>query len=266
MSKWLGPVFVFGVVGGLAVAVGFSWKQAILLAVLAAYVERGLDTAVIKPRYTFEPYYVSIIPDWKQILADYRIVKQTGEDWEKFTTWSEGKALPLVWYSVLRNDKDGVLIYRGAEWGFLAGYHWSYEVTKRKPHPFSIHAIDPEGFPNGIEFFVKQNSDVLELGLDVDSDWWQRASANCPEPLEAREGLYGTKRIVLANLPLQEFDLYWNETDYKSKNVDRTWKLVRQSREKHGWKEIEKDKGFTLYWQPNSIRNKYFEVQHHSLS
>src|SRR6266567_350357 len=107
MSKALSLVFVFAVVCGLVMAVGFSWKQAVLLAAFAAYVERGLEMAATKPRYTFEPYYVSIIPDWEQILADYGIVERTSEEWKKFKTWSEDKALPLGWYSVLRNDKDG---------------------------------------------------------------------------------------------------------------------------------------------------------------
>jgi hypothetical protein len=221
MSKWWGLVFVFGLVGGLAMAVGFSWKQAILFAVFAAYVERGLDMAATKPRSTFEPFYVSIIPNWEQILADYSIVRQTDEDWKKFRSWSEGKALPLVWYSVLRNDKDGLLIYRGAEGGFSTAFAWQYEVTKRRASPYSPNAISPEGFPFGVDLFVKQDSDVIQLGLEVDGDWWQGVSRDSSKPLEAREFLYGTERILLANLPLREFDLYWNEIDYDSKTWTR---------------------------------------------
>lgn len=267
MSKWLGPVFIFGVVCGLGIAVGFSWKQAILLAVCAAYVERGLDMAAPKPRYTFEPYYVSIIPDWVQILGDYRIVEETEEDWKKFTTWSEGKPLPLVWYSVLRNDKDGILIYRGVEGGFLTTYDWTYEVTKTGRRPYHIDAVSPEGFPYGVELFVKQKFDAIELGLSVSSDWWKSFASNCPKGLETHEEyMFGQVRIVLARLPIREFDLYWNEIDYNSKNVDETWKSVRESRAKQGWEEIERDKEFPFHWQPLTIKHKYFRAQHHSLS
>ncbi len=114
---------------------------------------------------------------------------------------------------------------------------------------------------------MKQNFDVIQLGLSVSGDWWKTFAARCPECLETHEEyMFGRVRIVLARLPVQEFDLYWNETDYKSKNVDRTWKMVRESREKHGWKEIERDKDFPFHWQPLTIKSRYFEVQHHSLS
>jgi hypothetical protein len=40
---------------------------------------------------------------------------------------------------------------------------------------------------------------------------------------------------------------------------------VRESRKKHGWEEIEKDWDFPSNLQPIKIKNKYFEVKHHSM-
>ncbi len=97
MAKWLGILFVFALGCSLAVAVGFPWKQAFLLAILAAYVERGLYMAATNPRHNFEPYYVRVIPTWDQILTGYAVEK-SDEDWQKFTDWCGGKALPRDWF------------------------------------------------------------------------------------------------------------------------------------------------------------------------
>jgi hypothetical protein len=272
MAKWFGLLFVFVVVGSLAMAVGFPWKQAALLAIFAAYVERGLNMAAAKPTHTFEPYWVWIMPNWHQILTDYTIVKND-EDWEKLTAWNNSAEVPPShilkvgdWYSVLRNDKDGVLIYRGDDRGFRTAIDWTYDVTYYRFSLTKVTAL--EGFPT-IDFFVKQQFDVVQLGLKVQSNWWKTFSADCPEPVETHEEyMFGAVKIVLAQLPLREFDLYWNEVDYEPKHVNKIWGSVRESRKKHGWEEKEKEKymDFPSHWQPITIKNKYFEVQHRSIT
>jgi hypothetical protein len=270
MIKLLSFLFAFAVFCSLAVAVGFPWKQAILLAIFAAYVSVGrfhvaAQVASTTPPHTFEPYYVRIIPNWTQILADYTTAKND-EGWLKFVAWCGRTELPGAWYSVLRNDKDGVLIYRGSELGFSTAFDWSYEVKKREWLRLPKDGISPEGFPDSMDFFVKQKFDVIQLGLDVSRDWWQMFSPHCPEPVETHEEhMFGQVKIVLAQLPLREFDLYWNEVDYKTKNVDKTWESVKESRKKHGWEEIEKFRDVPSSWQPITIKNKYFEIQHRSI-
>jgi hypothetical protein len=214
------------------------------------------QVAATTPLHTFEPYYVRIIPNWTQILADYANAKND-EDWLKFLAWCGRAELPGAWYSVLRNDKDGVLIYRGSELGFSTVFDW------RLPKD----GISPEGFPDSMDFFVEQKSDGIQLGLNVSGEWWRTFSPDCPPPVETHEEhLFGQVKIVLAQLPLREFDLYWNEVDYKAKNVDKTWKSVRESRKKHGWEEMEKYQDVPSSLQPITIKNKYFDVQHRSLT
>jgi hypothetical protein len=245
-------------------------EQAVLLAIFAAYMTSGLvqvsfQVAATGPLHTFEPYYVRIIPNWTQILADYTTAKND-EDWLKFVAWCGRTELPGAWYSVLRNDKDGVLIYRGSELGFSTTFNWSYEVKKREWLGARKAETSPEGFPDSMDFLVKQKFDVIQLGLSVRSDWWKTSSRHCPDPVETHEEhMFGTVQVVLAQLPLREFDLYWNEVDYKIKNVDKTWESVRENRKKYGWEEMEKYRDVPSSLQPITIKNKYFEVQHHSI-
>jgi hypothetical protein len=270
MTKFFSLLFVFAVFCALALAVGFPWKQVVLLAAFAAYMSVGLfqvatKVAATAPGHKFEPYYVRIIPRWTQILADYTTAKND-EDWLKFVAWCGREELPGAWYSVLRNDKDGILIYRGSELGFSTAFDWTYEVKKSEWLRGTKREGNPEGFPDSMDLLVKQKSDVIQLGLNVSSDWWPTFSPHCPAPIETHEEhMFGQVRIVLAQLPLREFDLYWNEVDYEPKNVDRTWKSVRESRKKHGWEEIENHRDVPSSLQPITIKNKYFEVQHHSI-
>jgi hypothetical protein len=269
MAKWFVLLFVPVIVGSLAMAVGFSWKQAVLLAILAAYVERGLSMSAAKPTHIFEPYYVRIFPNWDQIITDYLRIHHE-EDWQKFSAWREGKALPADCYSVLRNDKDGVIIYRGSELGFRTAIDWNNEVKKTDwLRVIKKDGISPEDFPNSMDFFVKQYGDVIQLGLRVSEDWWKKFSLQCPESVEVETHeafLFGLVKIVLVQLPIREFDLYWNEIDYKMEKIDKTWKSVRESRKKYGWEEIkEKESEIPSSWQPIRIKHKYFEVWHRSL-
>jgi hypothetical protein len=126
MMRFFSLLFAFAVFCALALAVGFPWKQAVLLAVFVAYVSVGLFQVATKVAAT---YYVRIIPNWTQILADYTTAKND-EGWSKFVAWCGRSELPGAWYSVLRNDKDGVLIYRGSELGFSTAFDWTYEVKK----------------------------------------------------------------------------------------------------------------------------------------
>jgi hypothetical protein len=270
MKKFLGLLFAFAVCCSLSVVVGFPWKQAVLLAIFAAYVSVGLfqvaaQVASTKPLHTFEPYYVRIIPNWTQLLADYTTAK-SDEDWLKFIAWCGRAELPAVWYSVLRNDKDGVLIYRGSELGFTTAYDWRYEVKKREWLRLPKDGISSEGFPDSMDLFVKQKFDVIQLGLNVSKHWWQTFSTHCPEPVEIyEEHMFGEVHVVLAQLHIREFDLYWNEIDYNLKNVDRTWKLVNEGRKKLRWEKIEEHPDIPSSSQPIRIKNKYFDVQHQSI-
>lgn len=263
MAKWLVALFVVVVFGGLCLAVGFSWKQAVLLALIAVYVEHAFLQAAPKRKATFDPYYVRIQPNWYVIFKDYSIVK-TDDDWPKFREWREGKELPNVWYSVLRNDQDGILVYLGADGGFRTSFDFEWEVTKRLLH--SIERLSPEGFPYAIDLFLKQKFDVIQIGLRVKSDWWKSVSADCANPLEVREEhLYGTAVITLAQLPLGEFNLHWVPIEYGRGYVDKVQNSMNKGREEHGWNEAEKYDGLPSGIQPTILKSKYFTVEHNSI-
>jgi len=268
MTKLLGPFLAFAVFCTLALAVGFQWRQSVLLAIFAAFVQLGLDGAAMRPSHTFEPYYVQIMPNWDAILLDYTIVRNE-EDQQIFTAWCEQAwtELPHAWYSVLRNDKDGIIVYRGAAQGFSTKIDSDYEVKKRRSWLSGNQPkISVESFPRALDFFIKQKFDAIQLGLNVSSDWWQKFSSQCASPVETNEEhMFGTVRIVIAQLPYREFDLYWNEIDYKPKSVDKVWLAVREGRKKHGWEEMEKDYSLPSSLQPISLKNKYFRVHHGSI-
>lgn len=265
MGKWLLLLFVFAIGCSLSLEVGFTWKQAILLAAFVTYGMRALTFAAEKERYTFEPYFVLIRPDWVQILTDYTVLKHD-EDRQRFFEWCGGKNPPNDWFTVLRNDKDGLLIYRGEKLGFRTRYDWSYELNEKDRLRRALAPISPDEFPD-IDFFVKQKSDVIQLGLNVRSDWWKMVSVNCPKPLAAEEEyMLGQVSIVLAQLPVREFDLYWNETAFDSKKFERTWALVREERKKYEWEEVPQVEGIPSFYQPITIKSKYFEVAHGALN
>ena len=172
--------------------------------------------------------------------------------------------MPLVWYEILRDDKDGVLIYLGEKRGFWAAYDWEFAFTTRGL--YSPVRINPEELRSGISLFVKQRTaDVIQLGINVRSDWWKCVSGNCPKPLEIHEGyMFDQVSVVLAQLPIREFDFYWSEIDPKIETYDRFWESVRDSRQKHGWEEVPKD--IDVWSHSIKIRNKFFTVEHRALN
>jgi hypothetical protein len=113
-------------------------------------------------------------------------------------------------------------------------------------------------------FFMKIGMHGYNLGIEVQHSWWESVKASCPKPLEEeQEHLFGTVKLVLAKIPLQEFTPYWEPVEYDVNFHERFEKKQKQGREKYGWTKHEfgDDEPWRTRW-PTQIEHKYFEVEH----
>ena len=103
-----------------------------------------------------------------------------------------------------------------------------------------------------------------DLGIEVQNSWWERIKPTCPQPLdETREHMFGTVKLILAKVPLQEFTQYWEPVEYDLKFHDRFSTKQNQEREKYGWtaQKFPDDEPWHTRW-PTQIEHKYFSVEH----
>ena len=105
---------------------------------------------------------------------------------------------------------------------------------------------------------MKNGRDGYSLGIIVPMEWWKEAKGTCPAPLEESSYHENGVRLVLANLPYCEFDLYCEPSTIELEWVDRVNARRDAQRSKFGWKKREfEELGF-----PDIIEHKYFTVEH----
>jgi len=225
---------------------GFSLKQSIVLTVLAVagwefcvYVQA---TRHAEP--TFRPFYVRVIPNWYELLRDYNLIRDD-------QAWLELKAklerAPASEYIVLRNGITFTVL-NAEPHSFWPSLIYSNNHGNFGTKVDFCEAIDRIGGP---EVCIKWGVHGYEIGITVSNI----------EP----GGIEPRKWLVIAALPIEEFCLYWYETEFLVQHWQEFKKRRDELLEENGWKR--KDVSIPeihVDW-PDHIEHRYFTVEHKSI-
>jgi hypothetical protein len=232
---------------------------------------------------TFTPFAVSILPNWFQLLSDFRLI-QGEEEWHRLQ--EEIDKLPISDYAVFRSGFLFTVIkapsatrllpgltYWNNRKVFLSDVELSESVIEIKDdafmprigavHPFLRH---PE-WARLPEVYFKWGSGGYELGLEVQADWWKELCAN-PEMAEVSkiksqpDHLCGTTRLVIATLPYSEFAPYYQDVPYNK--MKKLQDEVNKQLASFDWKRpVERESEIRDPW--SHIEHKYFTVAHREI-
>lgn len=223
------------------------------------------------------PYQVVIVPQWHQLLLDYKLINRT----EEFSQlWEKGlKDAPVIRFTVLQSDDLGLpqLIYWDTRKSFVTSVDFE-EPVKGLEFEKLEGARQPEfmaglweatiGEPRWVRWFLKSGVGY-ELGLTVPTGWWDRIRAVGEMGDIARtefdtNALTGETQLMVATLPCQEFEMYSHrgERDLKPLNKQEEGRSIKLA--EHGWKRKDtRDAEVRSPW--HYLEQKYFHVQHRSI-
>jgi hypothetical protein len=276
--KWIG-IATYVCVTALLYAVfaypaGLSFRQslvlAIVLTILLAYVERGIDNGMPKPGWRFRPYYVWVTPKWCELLADFKLIGTT-EEWPAIEIVVRQE--PLTEYLVLRSgirftilqewaDLQETLIYWDNDRRFVGEVNFGEEIKPIKTGHGDVLLV------------VRFQGDGYALGIYVPIPWWEEVKTSCPKPLEERlDPGRGRIELILATVSDREFDEYREPVWSGRRSIDKRawWGQIEatraEERTRFSWKKLEHPEIPELGpvdW-PESIEHKYFNVEHHGI-
>jgi hypothetical protein len=258
----------------------FSSKQSAMLTALAwlGFALYEGVSASQQPAKTFSPFCVSIYPNWFALLSDFTLI--TSEQ-EYDLLWETMKKPPAGEYSVFRSGivftvigpptADGWLpglTYLGNHKDFVSKLKIFESVIplehepgfRQREHPFFKHPL----WANLPELFFKGGTDGYEIGLEVQSEWWEQVCKSgtvgeLAKTKSEKDHACGTTRLTVAVLPFSEFGVYYRSDDYK--NMERRHKERDKQLAAHGWKrKVERDHEIRDPWF--RVDHKYFAVAH----
>lgn len=262
----------------------FTLRQSIALTFIAwiGYELNARLKASRRVEKVFEPFCVSIYPNWYELLSDFKLIGSM-EEWHRLR--EETEKVPASEYSVFRGGFLFTVIKPPSDQGLLPGLtYWNNHKIFLSEVELSASIVeikDDSGMPRLEEehpflkhprwaqlpeVYFKWGTDGYEFGLEVQGDWWKhRCESGVIGELakikEHKDYLCGTTRLVIATLPYAEFGIYYDVP------VDRVkeWEKVRDKQlEAHGWKrKVERDSEITDPW--SRVEHKYFAVAHRSV-
>jgi hypothetical protein len=255
----------------------FSPKQTWVLTIVA-WLGYGLyESLRVSSRLTegFTPFFVSVRPNWYELLRDYKIVqtdeesfwRKTDEQWHQLQNKSEGTSTPKysalrsdIFFTVLQPRHDAYLpglIYWDSRQRFVNEVEFEERIEEIKiEHP---HLKGRLWSP---ELYFKPGIHGYELGLTVQEGWWKQICA-ADEALAKIKAdtnhLTGMTRLVVAILPFSEFDSYLRESEHNDRR--RKKRLAER-----GWKREDPDPELALLGAPDCVEHKYFAIDHRGIS
>jgi hypothetical protein len=261
----------------------FSSQQSAVLTFLAwiCYELYAKLSASRRVESVFEPFSVSIYPNWYELLSDFKLIGGM-EEWHRFR--EETEKLPTSEYSVFRSGfhftvirppSDGLLpglTFWDNRKIFLSDVDLSESIVKikdesvmprlEKQHAFFKH---PE-WGQLPEIYFKWGVGGYKLGMEVQQEWWEKhcKSGEIGELAKTKthkDYLCGTTRLEIATLPYSEFGIYY---DVSVDQKEEREKVRDKQLEANGWKR--KDRGDSEIRDPWShVENKYFTVSHRGI-
>ncbi|HEY6339760.1 MAG TPA: hypothetical protein VIW68_14815 [Candidatus Sulfotelmatobacter sp.] len=267
-------VFTAGVLYLIFAYIGdFPARQSIVLAVVIAFLTRRLGQFARKPAQRFSPYYVTVRPNWPQLLTDFKLIDNR-EGWDVIEKSLE-KLAPAE-YSVVRDglffttvqqseDFQRTLIYWNSRRLFVSGVD-----LEEKVEPIKLERDKPVSRSRKyeVELFMRFGTRGYDLGIRVPEWWWNETKGSCPEPIiEDRHYPTGRVKLVLAIVPYREFDSYWEpvnrDTNDSTKWVQEINTRRDRERTKFDWTKVgHPDIPELSIDRPEYIEHKYFEVSH----
>lgn len=274
---------------------GFSSRQSIVLAVLALWVDwwgHGLYEklhASSRVEKVFEPFCVSICPNWYQLLSDFKLIRSM-EEWHRLR--EEAEKVPTSEHSVFRSGFLFTVIRPPSENGLLPGLtYWNDRRVFLSAVELleSIIEMNDDYLPSGgeeqhplfkhprwarlPELYFKPGIGGYELGLEVQNDWWKHLCENgeigeLAKTEQHDNQLCGVTRLVIATLPCSEFDWYYGKApsivDLKKR---QRWEQARDKElAANGWKrKVQTDPEFKIRDRWSHAEHKYFSVSHRGL-
>jgi hypothetical protein len=264
----------------------FSSQQSAVLA-FVGWVGYGLYEKLNVSRRVdnvFSPFCVSILPNWYQLLSDFRLIRSE-EQWHRLDNASDKVSADN--YSVFHRGFVFTVIKPAGDEGLLPGLtFWDNRKTflselelsesiieVRDESAFRLHLGEEHpyfkhprwaGLP---EVYFKWGVGGYELGLEVQDNWWEELCnsgeiGELAKLQQHRDHPCGTTKLVIATLPYSEFGVYYQNRGYdqiKKQQAARDKQL-----EANGWKrKIEGDSEIRDPW--SHIKHKYFTVSHRAI-
>jgi hypothetical protein len=216
------------------------------------------------------PYSVLVEPKLHYLLLDYKLIK----DAEEFRQcWEKGlKDVLLIHFTVLQPQHDvdlPGLIYWGSRKSFVTQVDFEEPVEVVKFEQANSFIKDLGFPPCELTWFLRLGRDGYELGLNVPTEWWERirATSEIGELAKTKaeaDGMTDNTRLVVANLPWQEFDMYYDKGEFDLKRRQKQKELADKQLSKYGWKR--KDRSDAEVADPwYRLEHRYFTVQHRSI-
>jgi hypothetical protein len=260
---------------------GLSARQSIVLALLFTGLAHGIIRSANKSTPCLRPYHVRIWPDLAGILNDYQLVR-TVEEWNQVREAVDRTpaTLSCIWrygigFTVLSESDDGErgLIYSNSHNSFVSEVRFEEFVS-----PFQCGRFDR--LPGLLDYetvsvFIRPGRRFhgYELGISVPRRWWETVRESCPIPDReqeaARSGYIdfvehgaGYVDLILAAVSYQEFDLYSESGERK--DVHKKIAARDEHRKRQGW-EVQKEPLFISLNPSDTIKHRYFLVEHHSV-
>ncbi len=263
---------------------GFSIRQSLVLGVSMTFV---LFILVFwheskKPK-RLVPHYVQVLPDWYQILKDFRLI-DTVEEWRSIL--ESAKQLPFGEHHVLRDglfftvlhvsqDFARTLIFWNHNKVFSGevDYQWSMRPVQLARDD-SQRLIQEGLFSAHQDVYLFMRPDGKEgyaLGLDVPHSWWNKTKTLCPSPEEEQiDHMTGYVKLVLARISHREWDLYWEPEVWNSDYYFKAYRQIQNRRDglrlKLGWKTVAHANmpELNIDW-PEEMEHKYFRLEHRAV-
>jgi hypothetical protein len=227
----------------------------------------------------FEPFCVSVHPNWYELLSDFQLIVGM-EAWHRLR--EEAERVPASEYNVFRSGFLYTVIQPPSDQGLLPGLtYWNNQKMflsevelsgsiveikdesilprLREEHPFLKHPRWAQ-LP---EVYFKWGAGGYELGLEVQLEWWENLckSGGIGELANAKthkDHLCGTTRLVIATLPYSEFGIYYDVSVDRMKEWE---KVMDKQLEACEWKRtVERDSEIRDPW--SRVEHKYFAVAH----
>lgn len=251
----------------------FSLTQSWVLAVVA-WLGYGLYESLrtrLQVEKDFSPFWVSVTPNWYELLRDFRIINNE-EEWDQLG--EKSGSVPSSEYNVLRSDIRFTVLRPQPDACLPGLIYWNSRKTFVSEVDFEegIEEIklDHPSFENNPrlarspEVFIKFGAKGYELGLAVLEEWWKQTCAEdkTKEIAKTKTGtdyLTGTTRLVVATLPYSEFRRYFYQVNEKHE------RNTNAQLAQNGWKREEIDSELQLLGAPDEVKHKYFTVAHRAI-
>lgn len=293
MNRWLRLAIRYFVFAAffwclvLLFAGGFPLRQGIVLGLSMALIAVPAELVgnIVRPPTRFTPYYVRLLPNWYQILSDFKILRNV-EEWHSVLKSIE--RFPPSRYCVVRNcisftvlqaaeECRHPLIFWNSERAFTTDLTFSHELEpillSRKDNAVKL-VVEKDGrflvddilqpslletYVNEfallsvsgnyqIQFFMKSCVEGYDLGIGIPDWWWQQMKDSCPAPeKEHRDDVTGYVELVLARIALCDLDCYWEPVP---RDIDFHLTIVPKMKERR--EQLRRKLGWKTIPQPDT--------------